>query len=170
MDAQLTPTRQGTGWTVAKQRAFIEHLATHGSVVDASVSVWMTARSAYHLRTRPEGAAFSAAWDMALSQAGGRLLAHAFERALKGGVRRVWKDGELAMEETSPSDRILMWLISRIGPAPFRVGTQAGTPTSSADLHLILSTLADALPDSPPLSNMDLMPETPEPPDGSTDL
>ena len=169
MEPRYIPTRQRTGWTAEKQRGFIEHLAIHGSVIDAATSVWMTARSAYHLRTRPEGVAFSAAWDMALAQAGGRLLAHAFERALKGGVRRVWKDGELAVEETSPSDRLLMWLITRVGPAPFRTAGTGDLPTV-ADLQAQFPLLTDALPQEPPLSNRDLMRETPEPPPVSDDL
>ncbi len=163
MEFAPVPSRQRTGWTAEKQRRFIETLAITGSVVDASTAAMMTARSAYVLRTRPEAAAFAAAWDMALQQAGGRLLSHAFERALKGGARRVWKDGELAIEEQNPSDRLLMWLIGRIGPAPFRNGTADQPLATAADIEAALAQLADALPDQPPLTNADLIP-TAEPP------
>ncbi len=163
MTDRLVPTRQTTGWTADKQRRFIEALAETGCITRAATAVFMTKRSAYGLRARPEGEAFARAWDMALAQAGGRLLTQAFERALEGGVRRVWKKGELAVEETHPSDRLLMWLIGRIGPDPFRNPDQ-GTPLPTrADLLAELARLEDTLPDDPPLQNADLFP-APEPP------
>ncbi|MGL6043577.1 MAG: hypothetical protein ACRC1J_06600 [Sandaracinobacteroides sp.] len=155
MDFTPVPSRQRTGWTAEKQRQFIETLAITGSVVDASTGVMMTARSAYVLRTRPEASAFAAAWDMALQQAGGRLLSHAFERALKGGCRRVWKDGELTIEEQNPSDKLLMWLIARIGPAPFRTGTAETPLATTAQIEAELERLTDALPDQPGITNAD---------------
>ncbi|MFQ3667179.1 MAG: hypothetical protein SNJ79_14305 [Sphingomonadaceae bacterium] len=161
----LPPSRQQTGWTAEKQRRFIETLAITGSVTDASAAVLMSPRAAYYFRARPEGARFAAAWDMALQQAGGRLLSHAFERALKGGCRRVWKGGELAIEETNPSDRLLMWLIGRIGPAPFRsAGGTAPLPDAAA-IAAEVAHFTDELPDAPALANEDLF-ETPEPPGG----
>ncbi|MFN7177420.1 MAG: hypothetical protein ACK4MX_11105 [Thermaurantiacus sp.] len=159
----LVPTRQRTGWTAEKQRRFVETLAITGSISDASAAVFMTARSAYYLRARPEGARFAAAWDMALQQAGGRLLSHAYERALKGGCRRVWKEGELVIEETNPSDRLLMWLISRVGPAPFRAGNATAAVPGPEALAAELDALADALPEAPPMLNADLV-ETPAAP------
>ncbi len=152
MTQQFTESRQSTGWTARKQRRFIECLAINGSVVDAAAAVGMTARSAYHLRSRPDGEDFRRGWDMALSQAGGHLVAEAFQRALHGGVRRIWKDGELVAEEVRPSDRVLLWLISRIGPAPFRKDAPPLTPPADVRLQRLLPLLRDIppLPESGP--------------------
>jgi hypothetical protein len=150
----FSPSRQQTGWTVEKQEAFLEALAETGSVSSAAARVNMSPRAAYQLRARPEATAFAEGWDNALTRAGGRLLGIAYERALKGGVRRVWKKGELLIEETAPSDRLLAWILSRVGPVPFGPGIPA---------RRMAGPLHDTLPDAPALSFED-MHETPEPP------
>lgn len=41
----------------------------------------------------------------------------AYERAIKGSVREMWKDGELVGEIRQPSDRLLVYLLNRVAPA-----------------------------------------------------
>lgn len=144
------PTRNlHRGWTSERQRRFIAHLAENGSVFDAATAVGMSPRSAYHLRARDGAEDFARAWDMALRLAGGRLLAHAFERALKGGHRRLWKNGELTIEEVTPSDRLLIWLLRRIGPEGFRDDSHAPTP-ATRDLEGLCARFRDLLPEAAP--------------------
>ncbi|MCW4461958.1 hypothetical protein OK349_09590 [Sphingomonas sp. BT-65] len=53
----------------------------------------------------------------------------AYERAIKGGIREMWKDGVVVAEVRQPSDRLLIWLLDRVAPAPVRhaaVGDQWG--------------------------------------------
>lgn len=160
------PSRQQTGWTAARQRAFIETLAATGSVTEAATRVFMTARSAYYLRSRPYAAAFARAWDKALRIAAPRLVSQAFDRALNGNRRRVWKNGDLVMEESVPSDRLLMWLIARIGPAALPIGPHAATQSESdlaTDLAADLDALVDLEPDCPGLDWAEIQAPHPTP-------
>jgi hypothetical protein len=58
-DIPFTPVerlrRRRNGWSADRQRAFINTLATCGSVAAAARSVGMTARSAYRLCDAPSG-------------------------------------------------------------------------------------------------------------------
>ena len=118
--SHLTSTGRTTGWTVDRQQQFLDHLAISGTVADACELVGLSAASAYKLRANPAHAGFAAAWDAALAHAAPRLVAHAFERAINGNIRQVWRRGELLVTERGPSDRLLMWLLDRIGPAMLR--------------------------------------------------
>lgn len=165
MNASFTPvpSRQQTGWTAEKQRLFIETLAATGSVTEAATRVFMTARSAYYLRSRPQAEAFARAWDKALRIAAPRLVSQAFDRALNGNRRRIWKNGDLIVEESIPSDRLLMWLITRMGPAAFPAATPPGSDPETGTLEAEMAQFTDLEPDCPGLSWEDMQ-ETPESP------
>src|SRR5436190_9546555 len=111
------PSRKVGGWSVARQRLYIETLAETGSVHLAAKRAGLSARSAYGLRIR--SAAFSAAWDAAQQLAVGRLSALAFDRAIHGRVEQVYSEGELVGEKRVPSERLLMWLLARLDPKRF---------------------------------------------------
>ena len=111
------PSRKVGGWNAARQRHSIETLAETGSVHLAARSAGLSARSAYALRVRSP--AFSAAWDAAQQLAVGRLSALAFDRAIHGRVEQVYHQGELVGEKRVPSERLLMWLLSRLDPKRF---------------------------------------------------
>src|SRR5688572_18921932 len=100
------------GWTAERQRAFITALADSGCVSDACKAVRINARSAYRLRRRPGAEAFDAAWEKALRFGIHRLTTIAFERAVYGSTREIWRDGKLVAEERTPSDRLLMFLLT----------------------------------------------------------
>ena len=111
------PSRKVGGWNAARQRLYIETLAETGSVHLSARAAGLSARSAYALRVRSP--AFSAAWDAAQQLAVGRLSALAFDRAIHGRVEQVYHHGELVGEKRVPSERLLMWLLSRLDPKRF---------------------------------------------------
>ena len=111
------PSRKVGGWSATRQRLYIEALAETGSVHAAAASAGLSARSAYQLRVRSP--AFSAAWDTAQQLAVGRLSALAFDRAIHGRVDQIYREGELVGERRVPSERLLMWLLSRLDPKRF---------------------------------------------------
>ncbi|MFC3579386.1 hypothetical protein [Sphingomonas hylomeconis] len=108
----LQPRRDG--WTAERQRTFLTALAETGSISLASSEAGISARSAYRLRARPEGAAFAAAWEQALRLAALRLVTIAYERAVRGTVHELWKNGDLVGETRTPSDKLLIFLLSRL--------------------------------------------------------
>ena len=55
-----------TGWTHAKQVAFLNRLKATGSVSHAADSVGMSRQSAYKLRRKLAGQPFAQAWDLAV--------------------------------------------------------------------------------------------------------
>ena len=111
------PSRKVGGWNAARQRLYIETLAETGSVHLSARAAGLSARSAYALRVRSP--AFSAAWDAAQQLAVGRLSALAFDRAIHGRVEQIYHHGELVGEKRVPSERLLMWLLSRLDPKRF---------------------------------------------------
>ena len=111
------PSRRTGGWSADRQRLFIESLAETGSVHMAARSAGLSARGAYGLRVR--SAPFAAAWDAAQQLAVGRLSALAFDRAIHGRVEQVFCEGTLVGEKRIPSERLLMWLLSRLDPKRF---------------------------------------------------
>ncbi len=119
--------RRRDGWTALRQRTFLASLANTGSVVHAAESADITPRSAYRLRNHPKGAAFREAWDAALMTASYRLLGVAFERALNGTPRTIWKGNSIAYETQVPSDKLLMYLLRHLHPALFAEQADTGT-------------------------------------------
>lgn len=129
------PTRKrNVGWTVERQRRFIEHLALTGHVGEACALVGLASSSAYRLKHRLGAESFSDAWDAALRLASTtRLPAIAFDRALNGRVERFYKDGELVMERRIPSDYLLTWLLSRLNPLQFGLPTAKALAAATGD-------------------------------------
>lgn len=101
-----------TGWTTDKQRAFLEHLATHGCVSHAAASVGLSKQSAYALRHRGGRTMFALAWDVAVRSARKALLDEALERAFAGRATPVWYRGEQVGERIVHNDRLLMQLLA----------------------------------------------------------
>jgi hypothetical protein len=71
-------------WTPKLQRAFLESLATTGSVKIASASVGMSPRATYDLKHKPQGAAFRLGWAAAVLIARGQLADELLDRAIWG--------------------------------------------------------------------------------------
>lgn len=145
------------GWTAARQRLFLTTLAETGCVTAAAEAVGLTPRSAYRLRAHPKGAAFARAWDKAQIAGGHRLLGIAFDRAINGSSRTVWKNGELVCETRVPSDRLLMFLLGKVmphqfGPLTAAQAARAERPAwAQSDLPAAMDALVDVVPeDCPP--------------------
>ena len=111
------PSRRVGGWSAPRQRLYIETLAETGSVHLSARAAGLSARSAYALRVRSP--AFSAAWDAAQQLAVGRLSALAFDRAIHGRIEQIYHQGDVVAEKRVPSERLLMWLLSRLDPKRF---------------------------------------------------
>jgi hypothetical protein len=105
---------RGDGWTPARQRAFIEHLADTICVATAAERVGMSAESAHRLRRRRGAEGFSAAWDAVLLLGiRQRAVSKAVERALNGTIVRRYYHGQLIAEERIESERLLIWLLEK---------------------------------------------------------
>ena len=107
------------GWTAAKQRRFIEVLAETGIVRAAAAAVGMSEASAHRLARRPDAGAFCAAWDAALRMAARAAAAKLYEYALDGMTETVWRDGEIVYRRRRPSEKALIFLLSRLDPVHF---------------------------------------------------
>ena len=155
------------GWTVAKQRRFIEVLAETGVVRIAAAAVGMSETSAHRLARRPDAVAFCQAWDAALRMAARPAAAKLYEYALDGMTETVWRDGEIVYRRRRPSEKALIFLLSHLDPV--RYGRPpAATTWKDLDGELIdtVAETADLFDDY--LDDLrDLPPEAPEEEEGA---
>lgn len=87
----------GYHWSFPRQRAFLEHFATTGSVSRAAAHVGVSPRAAYALRHRRDGLLFAVGWGAAVLLARLRLADLLLERAIDGVE-------EVAVRSGSPED------------------------------------------------------------------
>lgn len=165
--ATYTPAKlraRHDGWTAERQRTFLSALAETGCISEAAHAAQIAPRSAYRLRNHPEGRAFAKAWDQALQLATARLMTTAYERAIKGSVREIYKDGELVGEIRQPSDKLLTYLIDRMAPARFDHAGASWTrilnwsTAASAALDTGLAALTDSKVPAEPLNPFSYQP------------
>lgn len=136
------------GWSAERQRTFLTHLAETGSVHLASSAARLSARGAYRLRGRSP--AFARAWDTAVQLSVGRLSAIALDRAIHGRIEQVYHCGELVGERRVPSDKLLMWLLSRLDPKRFALPwEQRGDADPQAEAVAGFEDALAALSDTP---------------------
>lgn len=135
--------RRRDGWTAERQGMFLNTLANTGSVALAAEAAGITPRSAYRLRNHPAGAAFARCWEAALMTAANRLTAVAFERAITGTPRQIWRDNRIVAETSVPSDRMLMFLLRHLQPALF--GDTADPQARATALSRVADGFADAM-------------------------
>lgn len=107
------------GWTVARQKEFLEVLAATASVSDAARAVDMSRTSAYRLYNRADAGAFRAAWDQALAAARNVLATTAYERAVNGAEEIVYHKGQRVGVRWKYNDRLLMFLLRVRDPLSF---------------------------------------------------
>ena len=111
---QDTPRRDARrtrrdGWTLERQKLFIETLAATASVSESCRYVGLSRQSAHKLYQRSPQ--FRAAWDEALKAAVGVLAATAFDRAVNGTQEQVWHDGRMVGFREKHHDRLLLYLL-----------------------------------------------------------
>lgn len=68
------------------------------------------------------------------------MLGVAFERAIRGTPRTIWKGGKIAYETQTPSDAMLMFLLRHLDPTLFAEHADPGTRAT------IVAARADAYP------------------------
>ena len=166
------------GWTAAMQRRFIEVLAETGIVRRAAAAVGMSEESAHRLARRPDAQTFCDAWDAALRMAARPAAAKLYESALDGMTETVWRDGEIVYRRRRPSEKALIFLLSRLDPVRYGRPPAASTSTDmggelidtiadTADLfETYLANLRDLAPDGSGDEPPGDAPEAPEPDDG----
>ncbi len=121
------------GWTPARQRAFIEHLADTLCVATAAARVGMSEQSAYALRRRPGAEGFAAAWDAALRRGiSGQARSRFVDLAVNGRLVRRFYQGKLIAEDRVYSERLLLALIEK-GEKLFRGAGAADSKAIAAD-------------------------------------
>jgi len=146
------------GWTAQRQRVFIQTLAETGLVTRAARAAGMSERSAHRLALREDAESFCQAWDAALRLASRRGVSSLYEYALDGMTETVWRDGEVAYRRRRPSEKALIFLLSRLDPLRFGAvraapAAQHGTgdpvderAEAAADFDLYLAGLEDLPP------------------------
>lgn len=135
--------RRHDGWTAERQGVFLNVLANTGSIASAAEAADITPRSAYRLRNHPKGAAFARAMDAAIMAASKRLIGVAFERAITGTPRTIWRNGEIVAETSIPSDRMLMFLLKNLTPDLF--GRRGDPDARAARIDAMQGGFADAM-------------------------
>ncbi|TIX50264.1 hypothetical protein [Alteraurantiacibacter aquimixticola] len=126
---------QARGWTPERQRAFIEELASCGSVKHAARAVGVSAKSAYDLR-RAEGAkGFRKAWEAALDIGIQMIEDVAMDRALNGVEEPVFAYGQVIGTRRVYNDQLLMFMLRNRAPKRF-TGDKARS-MSGADAFML---------------------------------
>lgn len=161
------------GWTAERQRTFLAALAETGCISEACRLSGITARSAHRLRRHSLGKRFAEAWDQALRNATAGLMTLAYERAVRGGVRETWRNGELVAETREPSDKMLMFVLSRLAAGQQFEGSpwqmmQRSTAQASGAFESQLRALKDCDVAADPLDAGDFLPSPPAPTDPTT--
>ena len=109
--------RRADGWSIDRQRRFIETLAATGSVTQAALEVGMSTVSAYRLRNAPDGGPFATAWEIAVRAAGRRLTDIAMDRVIHGAEEPVFdRDGNRVGRRVKYNDRLLMFMLRALQP------------------------------------------------------
>lgn len=155
------------GWTADRQRAFLTALSETGSISDACKVAGVSPRSAYRLRARPDALSFADAWDEALLVSVSRLASLAFERATRGAIRELWKDGVLIAESRQPSDKLLMFLLTHLRAEWFKPKTaMSSSPAAGAERRYAkaVANLTDSDEPADPLLLRDYEPQPPQEP------
>ena len=101
-----------TQFVVERQVAFLEALATTGSVRAAAARARVSHQTCY--RARRASAGFGRAWDAALVVARGAAEAKLADYAMNGIEEEVWYHGEHRGERRRFSDRLLLAHLARL--------------------------------------------------------
>lgn len=144
-----TPAIRHDGWTVQRQRVFLEHLARTGNVSDSAIEARVSASSAYRMRRHPRHVAFRTAWDAALEIGGQRLADVAMQRATRGEKFDLFdKDGVYTGSRVKYDNRLLMFMLARLDPVRFGVPSLEARARAAAAGDALVDGL-DALADAP---------------------
>lgn len=135
------------GWTVAKQRGFIEGLAATGSVRMAAESVGMSQCGVYKLRNAPGGESFARAWDAAVALGAARSRDVLFDQAIHGIPEVVVLGKDVRIERRRFNHRTMIWALQHHMPEQYPGGStlkRAGAGTGETPFTPTPEQLADA--------------------------
>src|SRR5687767_14395254 len=113
-DRRRGRAQRSDGWTPPRIRAFLGALAQSGSVAHAARAAGMSRQSAYALRANAKGRAFDDAWRSALLAAAPAIPDQLMERALRGQVDPVIRDGKLRSQRHHFDNRLAMQVLRRL--------------------------------------------------------
>ncbi len=102
---------RSNGWNPEVQLAFIEALASTGSVRAACRRVNRSECGAYQMRRHPEGRSFAKAWQAALALGVQKLEDIAMDRALNGVEVPVYAYGKIIGTRRVYNDKLLMFIL-----------------------------------------------------------
>ncbi len=111
------------GWTVAKQRGFIEALAMTGSVRMATEAVGMSHCGVYKLRNAPGAASFVRAWDAAVSLGAARIRDVLFDQAIHGIPETLIIGKKTRIERRKFNHRTMIWALQHHMPDQYPGGS-----------------------------------------------
>jgi hypothetical protein len=112
--AELIEIRNDYRWTPQCQRAFLEALCCTGSVMRAAKEVSKSARSAYDLRFRRDGAAFRLGWDAAILVSRDVINDMLMDRAVNGYEEASTKMDDRTTMRGKFDNRLGMNLLGRL--------------------------------------------------------
>jgi hypothetical protein len=110
----MVAIRNDYRWTPACQRAFLEELACCGSVLRSVKHVGKSARSAYGLRFRRDGAAFRLGWEAAVLVARAALADMLMDRAIHGYEETTVKQDDFTTLRGKYDNRLSKGLLDRL--------------------------------------------------------
>jgi hypothetical protein len=111
---RLTDIRNDYRWTPQCQRAFLEALVCTASISRACREVEKSPRSAYDLRFRRQGAAFSLGWDAAILIARAMLADTLLDRAVCGYEEMTTKQDDGTVVRGKFDNRLSLGLLDRL--------------------------------------------------------
>ncbi len=115
------------GWTPERQRAFIEALASTGSVKHAARAINMSPEGAYYLRRQPGAEEFAAAWKRALDHGGPLIEEAALERTIHGVPVPIFHGDRQVGERRVHNERLTMFMLQHRMPEKYGQGLRSGT-------------------------------------------
>ena len=110
-----------------RQRAFIEALASSGSVSQAARAVNMAPEGAYQLRRQPGAEPFAAAWKAALDHGGALIEEAALDRTIHGAPAPIFHAGAQVGERRVHNERLTMFMLQHRMPEKYGHGLRGGT-------------------------------------------
>jgi hypothetical protein len=116
------------GWTLDKQRGFIEALAMTGSVRMAAEAVGMSHCGVYKLRNAPGAASFVRAWDAAVSLGAARIRDVLFDHAIHVVPETVVVGKDTRIERRKFNHRTMIWALQHHMPDQYPGGPTLRRP------------------------------------------
>ena len=135
LEFEPVPRRaRSNGLTPQRQRLFIKFLAATGSVHAACRSIGCSEHAVYNLRQCAGADSFAHAWERAVERGARRVRDVLLDQSINGIPETIYKDGEIVAERRVFNTRAQMWVAAHYMPERFGVGGGlmhgSGTPVN----------------------------------------